>query len=135
MGLLGKNSRATGELTTTTVIAKGCHIAGELRLSGHIQIDGFIEGKMNTQQTIIVSNEGRVKGELWADKLIVSGLVEGNCYADTIQILANGKINGKIYSDNLSIELGGCFLGETQLSITDRVIEHDETNIETLKTA
>ena len=90
---------------------------------------------MNTQQTIIVSNEGRVKGELWAEKLIVSGLVEGNCYADTIQILANGKISGKIYSDNLSIELGGCFLGETQLSIKDLVIEHNNPNIETLKTA
>lgn len=106
-----------------------------MKLASHIQTDGFIEGKVHTQKTVIVSNEGRIKGEVWADKLIVSGLIEGNCYADTIQILENGKITGKIYSDNLSMDIGGCFLGETHLSIKDLVLEHDTTNIKTLQTA
>lgn len=60
----------------------------------------------------MISNSGHVKGEIFADKIIVNGQVEGSCYANAIQILEKGKVNGSSYSDNLSIEQGGLFLGK-----------------------
>ncbi|SBO11278.1 Polymer-forming cytoskeletal [Vibrio mediterranei] len=54
-----------------------------------------------------------MKGEIFAKQLIVNGIVEGNCHAEHIQILANGRVKGKVWSNNLSIEPGGKFFGET----------------------
>ncbi|KFA95314.1 hypothetical protein HW45_26140 [Vibrio sp. ER1A] len=50
---------------------------------------------------------------MFAKQLIVNGIVEGNCHAEHIQILANGRVKGKVWSNNLSIEPGGKFFGET----------------------
>jgi cytoskeletal protein CcmA (bactofilin family) len=60
----------------------------------------------------VISNSGQVKGEIFADKIIVNGQLEGSCYASAIQILENGQVQGASYSDDLSIDKGGLFLGE-----------------------
>ncbi|GAL36005.1 Ccm2-related protein [Vibrio maritimus] len=61
----------------------------------------------------MVAESGRVKGEVFAKQLIVNGILEGDCHAEQIQILANGRVKGKVWSNNLSIEPGGKFFGET----------------------
>lgn len=67
---------------------------------------------MNVDSTLIVSESGRVKGDVYANKLIINGIVEGNCYAEQVQVLEKGRITGKVWSNNLSIEPGGKFFGE-----------------------
>ncbi|OAN11734.1 hypothetical protein A3K86_21885 [Photobacterium jeanii] len=88
-----------------------------------MQVDGIIEGKLRLEKTLIVSNSGRLKGEIFADKIIVNGLIEGTCYANAIEILDKGKVSGTIYCDDLSIERGGCFLGSTHPAEQEQVIE------------
>jgi cytoskeletal protein CcmA (bactofilin family) len=62
---------------------------------------------------MVVAESGRVKGEVYAKQLIVNGILEGDCHAEQIQILANGRVKGKVWSNHLSIEPGGKFFGET----------------------
>ncbi len=71
---------------------------------------------------MIVAESGRVKGDIFAKQLIVNGIVEGNCRAEHIQILANGRVKGKVWSNNLSIEPGGKFFGETVELPDDEVV-------------
>ncbi|MDO6499240.1 bactofilin family protein [Photobacterium sanguinicancri] len=122
MGIFNKQGGTTSQHATTTVIAKGCNITGELQLACDIQVDGIIEGKLRLEKTLVVSNSGRLKGEIYADKIIVNGLVEGTCYANAIEILDKGKVTGTIYCDDLSIERGGCFLGSTYPAEKEQVI-------------
>ena len=112
MGIFSKESGTTSQRSATTVIASECRITGTIQLSCDIQIDGKVEGNISSEKTVVISNSGYVKGEIFADKIIVNGQVEGSCYANAIQILEKGKVNGSSYSDNLSIEQGGLFLGK-----------------------
>ncbi|MDX3773989.1 polymer-forming cytoskeletal protein [Chromatiaceae bacterium AAb-1] len=87
-----------------------------------MQVDGYIEGKITSDKTIIISASGRIKGELTADKLIINGLFEGECYANTVEILQQGKAQGVIHSDDLSIDRGGSFLGKTHPTSSEQVL-------------
>ena len=138
MGIFNKQSKATGQHATTTVIAKGCNITGELQLACDIQVDGIIEGKLRIDKNLVVSKSGRIKGEIYADKIIVNGLIEGTCYANAIEIIESGKISGTIYCDNLSIEQGGKFFGSTHPAEKEQVVElppRDKVEAKPLKKA
>ncbi|MGF1759806.1 polymer-forming cytoskeletal protein [Photobacterium sagamiensis] len=87
-----------------------------------MQVDGYVEGKIRTEQTLVISTKGRVKGEIIANHVVINGLYDGTCYANTIEILQEGKASGTIYCDDLSIERGGSFLGETHPTSKETVI-------------
>ena len=122
MGLFSKHAGNQGKHTVTTVIAQGCKVNGHIRLSGDIQVDGYVEGKIVCDRSLIVSASGRVKGEVTADKIIINGLFDGECYANSVEILPQGKAHGVIHCDELSIERGGSFLGKTLPTSTDDVV-------------
>ncbi|MCG9663296.1 bactofilin family protein [Vibrio mediterranei] len=113
MGIFSKNSGTKSRSAAATLIAKGCTISGKLKLESDIQVDGIVDGQVHVEGSLVVAESGRVKGEIFAKQLIVNGIVEGNCHAEHIQILANGRVKGKVWSNNLSIEPGGKFFGET----------------------
>jgi cytoskeletal protein CcmA (bactofilin family) len=88
-----------------------------------MQVDGVIDGQVHVEKTLIVSRSGRVTGEIYAGKIIVNGIVDGSCYASSIEILENGSVTGTIYTDDLCIERGGKFKGDTHPAVKDEVIE------------
>ncbi len=78
-----------------------------------------MDGKLVSQRSLIISRNGKVQGDIKADKIIVNGELEGNCYANTMEILAEGKVSGSIFCDDLSIEKGGRLLGRTFSTVDD----------------
>ena len=122
MGLFSKHATNKSQQSTTTIIGQGCTINGNIRLTCDVHIDGFVEGKIVSDKTLIISASGRVKGEITADKVVINGLFEGDCYANTVEILPNGKAHGSIHSDDLCIERGGSFLGKTRPTTDEKVI-------------
>ncbi|MBU1310710.1 MAG: polymer-forming cytoskeletal protein [Gammaproteobacteria bacterium] len=122
MGLFGKHAGNEGKHSVTTVIAQGCTVNGHVRLSGDIQVDGYVEGKIACDRTLVISASGRIKGEVTADKIIINGLYDGECYANSVEILPQGKAHGTIHCDDLSIERGGSFLGKTLPTSNEDVV-------------
>ncbi|MGY0072971.1 MULTISPECIES: bactofilin family protein [Vibrio] len=78
-----------------------------------MQVDGSIDGAVEVEKSLVISESGLVSGEIRAERVIINGEFEGTCYADVIEILSRGRVSGTIYSDNLSIEPGGKFHGVT----------------------
>lgn len=113
MGIFSRQSGVTGQQSATTLITKGCFVTGELKLESDIQIDGIIEGQIHVSKTLVVSESGQVKGDIFASKVVINGIFEGTCSADKIEVLAKGRVSGTIYTDDLSIEQGGKFNGVT----------------------
>lgn len=135
MGLFSQHAGNQSKHAVTTVIAQGCTINGNLRLSCDIQVDGYVEGKIVSEKTLVVSVGGRIKGELTADKVIINGMFEGECFANSVEILPQGKAHGTIHCDDLSIERGGSFIGKTMPSSTEQVIslpQAEENDTKTL---
>lgn len=62
----------------------------------------------------MVGKTGVITGDVFAQKVIISGKVTGNVEAKTIEILANGRLEGTITSDELVIERKGMFLGQSK---------------------
>ncbi|MEI8595470.1 bactofilin family protein [Photobacterium sp. Hal280] len=122
MGLFSKSAGSTGKHSTATIIAQGCSFKGDIELSGNIQVDGYIEGRIRTEQTLSISATGRVSGEIFASKVVINGLHEGACHADSIEILEKGKAKGVIYTNDICIERGGCFHGQTYPADKEKVI-------------
>ena len=87
-----------------------------------MQVDGYVEGVITSEKTLIISAAGRVKAEVTADKVIINGLFDGELFANTVEILPQGKAQGIIHSDDLCIERGGNFIGETQPTSQEQVI-------------
>ncbi|WP_417704255.1 bactofilin family protein [Rheinheimera aquimaris] len=131
MGFFGKHAGNEGKHTVATVIAQGCSVNGNVRLSGDIQVDGYIEGKIVCDRSLIISASGRIKGEVTADKVIINGLFDGECYANSVEILPQGKAHGVIHCDDLSIERGGSFLGKTLPTSSDQVISLPKNEVDT----
>jgi len=60
-----------------------------------------------------------IKGEVFAERLLVSGEIVGNCDCQNIEILAGGKILGDITSSNLVIESQGFFEGNSKIKVKE----------------
>ncbi|KKO44425.1 hypothetical protein WG68_15335 [Arsukibacterium ikkense] len=87
-----------------------------------MQVDGYVEGVITSEKTLIISAAGRVKAQVTADKVIINGLFDGELFANTVEILPHGKAHGIIHSDDLCIERGGSFIGETQPTSQEQVV-------------
>jgi cytoskeletal protein CcmA (bactofilin family) len=133
MGIFSKESGTTSKHSATTVIASECRITGTIQLSCDIQIDGKVEGNISSEKTVVISSSGHVKGEIFAEKIIINGQVEGSCYANLIQILEKGKVKGSSYSDNLSINQGGLFHGEMYPMEKNEIVEINRKELQNIE--
>ncbi len=74
-----------------------------------------------------------MSGEIFANKVVINGLHEGACHADSIEILEKGKAKGVIYTNDICIERGGCFHGQTYPADKEKVVTINKE--ETVKAA
>ena len=108
------------DTSETTVIAKGTKITGKIDVECKLHIDGEIDGSIHSSNVVIIGTPGLIKGEIFAERLLVSGEVVGNCDCQNIEILAGGKIVGDIISSNLIIESQGFFEGSSKIKVKEQ---------------
>ncbi|MDB4836920.1 polymer-forming cytoskeletal protein [Marinomonas sp.] len=113
MGIFGGKNRGQSQPKTTTLIAEGCTVNGQIQVAHRLQIDGHVEGKVSEAKLVNISRTGFLIGELTASRLIINGTFEGTCRATYVEVLASGHITGTVYTDNLTIETGGKLNGNT----------------------
>lgn len=104
------NGKETG---AATIIAVNTRFKGEISTDCHFHTDGEFEGVIRSKNTVMVGKTGIITGDVFAQKLIISGKVVGNVEAKAIEILANGRLEGTIASDELVIERKGVFIGQS----------------------
>ena len=109
-----------------TVIADGSKIEGVFNMECKFHIDGEVKGKVFSSNIITIGIKGVLRGDVKADKLMVSGLFEGNVDCTSIEILAGGSVRGKVISKEFVIEPEGNFEGESRLKRDDIVSEEKE---------
>lgn len=107
------------DTSETTVIAKGTKLTGKLDIECKLHVDGEVEGSIHSSNVVIIGTSGVIKGEIFAERLLISGEVVGNCDCQNIEILAGGKIVGDIISSNLIIESQGYFEGNSKIRLKE----------------
>lgn len=121
--MLGKNNKTTTVSTTETqakigtIIGPGAVFDGNLSAPEATRIDGTVNGNCICQGNLIVGTEGRVKGNITAQNVVISGKVDGDIDATgKLELFSTGRIVGNITAKSLVIDEDAYFDGRCTMT-------------------
>ena len=129
MAIFNQGDQLPKQDAQTTIITEGATLNGEMNLSCNLYVDGEFEGVIHSTSTVTVGKNGRIKGDIKAEKIMVQGLIDGALDCERLEILSSGKVHGKIVTSELVIEAKAEFSGESHLK-TSLDVKVDKTTIE-----
>jgi cytoskeletal protein CcmA (bactofilin family) len=91
-----------------SIISSDLKIVGNIFCDGDMQIDGLIEGDIETN-SLTVGETANVKGVVRADTVRISGKVSGEVQADKVILTKTAHVEGDVIHRDLAIE-NGAFL-------------------------
>lgn len=98
-----------------SIISSDVVIKGTLESAGEIQFDGEIDGNL-IAKGLVVGEGSKVVGEIVAEKVRVSGTVEGSIRGVSVELAGSAEVRGDIVHSSLSIENGARFEGNCRHS-------------------
>jgi len=100
----------------SAVIGPSMSIKGEIRSREELIVDGEVEGTLESQSSITVGPNGKVRSNIKAREVIVYGSVRGNVeVAEKIAIREQGSLVGEIKAAGISIDDGAYFKGSIDI--------------------
>jgi cytoskeletal protein CcmA (bactofilin family) len=99
----------------------GTEFVGELRFRDTFRIDGRLQGKIVSDNTLIVGESGNVDAEIDCGVVSIRGTVSGKIHGrQRIELLAGCKVHGTLVSPKLVIEEGAFFEGSCDMSAASK---------------
>lgn len=84
-----------------------------MSLESNLHLDGHLKGTILSNCDVSVGHTGRLEGDVKAERVLVSGYVEGCLDCASLEIVSQGRVYGELHSDDFVIEPGGQFLGQS----------------------
>jgi cytoskeletal protein CcmA (bactofilin family) len=102
-----------------TLLAKGVHLKGEIRVEGTVRIDGRLEGEIHTKGQVIIGEEGLVEGSVAAGTVVSSGRIKATVTAvERVHLLKTAVLIGEVRTPVLMMEEGARLQGRTDMGVT-----------------
>jgi cytoskeletal protein CcmA (bactofilin family) len=115
MGLFSKNTSSPDikgiNAPISSILSQDMQITGEIRFSGKTRIDAAIDGNVFGEY-LVLSEAGKIVGDVKVDTLICHGTIRGNVTAKTFIAQASSVIHGTVTAGNLTVESGAALNGE-----------------------
>jgi len=93
-----------------SIISPDLRVNGDLVCSGDIQVDGWIEGDIQSRN-VVVGESATVHGAIQAENVRICGTVNGQIRADNVTLEKSARVTGDILHKSLSIEQGAFLEG------------------------
>ena len=106
----GSASKASG---VPSIISPDLKIVGDLKSHGDIQIDGTIEGDINSR-LLTVGEQAVVEGCIVADTVRISGTVKGQIKARMVHLDKDARVTGDLTHETLTMEAGALLEGQVR---------------------
>ncbi len=103
-------SRSNLKSSVPSIISADLRINGDLICSGDVQVDGWIEGDIQSRN-IVVGEGATVQGGLQAETVRVCGVVNGQIKADSVVLEKTAKVTGDVLHKTLAMEQGASLEG------------------------
>jgi cytoskeletal protein CcmA (bactofilin family) len=108
-GSSDKNHLASG--SAHTLISRQTEIAGDMRFSGELIVEGKITGNIyaddQSDAVIRIAETGIVEGEIWVPSAVVNGLVKGDIHsAKHLELAAKAVVTGSVYYCLIEMVMG-----------------------------
>ena len=93
------------DISINTLVGGGSFIQGNLHANGFIRIDGDIDGDIDTDGAVIISEKAKIRGNLTAKSAIVGGIVLGDISAkEGVKLLSSSAVVGNIITKKVQME-------------------------------
>ncbi len=113
-------SKAAQESRIITIVGPGTAVEGRLSSTGPIRVEGRVVGHLQSEEQIMVLASGRVKADIDAKHVVISGEVEGDVTAtERMEITRGAKLIGNISAPRISIDEGVLFEGRCSMHSPD----------------
>lgn len=114
-----------------TLIGADTVIDGNVTFSGGMRIDGQVNGNVTAKAgeaaTLVISEQGRVNGEIGVSHLVVNGAINGNVTAsEYLELHSRARVTGDVSYQTLEIQIGAILEGRlvnTKNTGQDNVVE------------
>lgn len=114
-------------------LGKGSKVVGALTFSGPVELDGYVEGEINSQDRLTVGEAAVINAKISGAEVLVKGTVNGDIYASKkLALKKPARVIGNISCTNLSIEEGVTFEGKSSMGSASRTAEVKPLTAKTL---
>lgn len=97
--------RSTPRSSVPSIISADLRINGDLICSGDVQVDGWVEGDIQSRN-IVIGEGATVHGALQAESVRICGVVKGSIKADQVVLEKTAKVTGDVLHKTLTVEEG-----------------------------
>lgn len=98
---------AIGRENNNSVIGPGSIFEGKFYIAGSLRIDGKFEGEIKTDDTLYIGETGKVRTNISAREVTVSGTMIGNIKAENeVRLEETGRLLGDIIAPALHFAKG-----------------------------
>ena len=108
-GIKSGDSHGPFSLGSTTLIAEGTELEGDLNFKGSLEVEGSITGNILSEDDdarIRILKGGSVKGDVWVATVLINGRVTGDIYASKQAKLASqAVVEGNVHYNLIEIVL------------------------------
>lgn len=115
--MFGKKKKRKLHNHIDSLIGPNTQVKGNISFSGGLRVDGDICGDIiaesDTHSTLVLSEQGSIKGKVQVPNVIINGTVSGPIYAgEYLELLAKAKVYGDVYYGSMEIQLGASVEGK-----------------------
>lgn len=90
-----------------TILSKGTSFSGTLYCRGISRVGGKVEGKIDSEGTLIIEQDAEINADITAETLIIQGTVKGKVIATTkTEFVGCSRLDGHLITPSLEMELG-----------------------------
>lgn len=115
------------------IVGEGTVFEGTLRAESNVNVSGRVVGKLIVNGRAVISQNGRVEGELRATNAAIGGTIEGEVYVEErLELESTAHVDGSIQTDRLIVEEGAVFTGTCKMG---DAIDKDEISLPPKKAA
>jgi cytoskeletal protein CcmA (bactofilin family) len=108
----------------TTVISRRTLVKGEVHFTGPAIIGGRVEGNVVAPESLQLTAEGSLEGDLQGTVVDIQGKVKGNIVAtQACWLRPTARVAAELRATTLAIEEGACFVGPVCVGGTRATIE------------
>ena len=112
-----------------TLIGQNVEIRGDIKFEGGLHLDGKIIGNAIAESggnsVFVVSDRGRVEGDISVSFAIINGEVVGNVYAsEKLELSSKARITGDVHYSLLEMASGAEVNGKMVHASEKKLLEH-----------
>ena len=100
-----------------SIIGEGSVFEGQFYIAGSLKIDGKFEGEIKTDDMLVIGERGRVKTNIDAKNVLVSGTLIGDIEASNeVRLAETGKMVGNIQAPSIHVAKGVLLKGSVSIT-------------------